>query len=316
MNQHNNSQGLVDVVIPAYNAARYIEETLYSAAAQGDILANIIVVNDGSSDNTASLVVSFAASHPNFSVQVINQENMGLSAARNTGIKASTAPFIAFLDADDIWLPEKLNKQLAVFDQSKDDRLGLVYCAYGAISESSIRLPKVTVVPPKLRGDIYRNLLHGNFISGSGSAVLIKRSVFDEVGLFDEKLRAGEDWDMWLRIAKIFHVDYCPKKLVFIRLHGTNMQKDKLRMLTSDLMILNKFVLTDQMSYFLLWKIRTYLINCKMQASEIPGFDLCTPDLQKMLSGTRMKLAALVLAPFSLAAKTYFNLKSLKRRRL
>lgn len=310
MNPADNSLQLVDVVIPAYNAARYIEETLSSTAIQGDILSKIIVVNDGSTDHTQELVSQFSAKHPHISIQIIEQANAGLSAARNAGIKASTAPYIAFLDADDLWLPEKLNKQLSVFNQAQNDKLGLVYCAYGAISEKSARLPSVAVISPSLRGDASRKLLLGNFISGSGSAVLIKRTVFDTVGLFDEKLRAGEDWDMWLRISKNFLIDYSPEELVLIRLHEANMQKDALRMLSADLMILNKFVLAGQMSYFLLWKIRTYLINRKMRASEIPGFDQCTPDLQNKLSGTSIKLATLVLAPLSLAAKAYFHLKS------
>jgi glycosyltransferase involved in cell wall biosynthesis len=310
MNQADNSRHLVDVVIPAYNAARYIEETLSSASIQGDILSKIIVVNDGSTDHTQELVSQFAAKHPHISIQIIQQDNSGLSAARNAGIQASTAPYIAFLDADDLWLPDKLSKQLSVFNQAQNDKLGLVYCAYGTISADSARLPSVVVISPSLRGDASRKLLQGNFISGSGSAVLIKRTVFDAIGLFDEKLRAGEDWDMWLRISKKFLIDYCPEELVLIRLHQANMQKDTLRMLSADLMILNKFVLAGQMSYFLLWKIRTYLINRNMQASEIPGFNQCTPDLQSKLSGSRIKLAALLLAPFSLAAKAYFHLKS------
>lgn len=310
MNSADNSRNLVDVVIPAYNAARYIEETLSSVASQVDALYKIIVVNDGSTDRTQELVSQFAAKHPHLSIQIIEQVNAGLSAARNAGIQASTAPYIAFLDADDLWLPEKLTKQLAVFNQTKNDKLGLVYCAYGVISEDSVRLPSVAVISPSLRGDASRKLLQGNFISGSGSAVLIKRTVFDAVGLFDEKLRAGEDWDMWLRISRNFLVDYCPEELVLIRLHEANMQKDTLRMLSADLMILNKFVLAGQMSYFLLWKIRTYLINRKMQANEIPGFDQCTPDLQHKLSGASIKVAALLLAPFSIAAKAYFHLKS------
>ena len=309
MNSASNSRNLVDVVIPAYNAARYIEQTLSSAATQGDILSKIIVINDGSTDRTQELVSQFAAKHPHLSIQIIEQANAGLSAARNAGIQASTAPYIAFLDADDLWLPDKLSKQLTVFNKTKNDKLGLVYCAYGAISAASARLPSVVVISPSLRGDASRKLLQGNFISGSGSAVLIQRTVFDAVGLFDEKLRAGEDWDMWLRISRNFLIDYCLEELVLIRLHEANMQKDTLRMLSADLMILNKFVLAGQMSYFLLWKIRTYLINRNMQASEIPGFDGCNDKLKNMLSGYRLKLAFIILMPLSAVAKGYLNLK-------
>lgn len=309
MNLIDHTSHQVDVVIPAFNAAKYIKETLFSVAAQGNVLSKIIVVNDGSTDDTQTIILDFAERNPQLSIQIIHQDNAGLSAARNAGIKASTAPYIAFLDADDLWITEKLIKQLSVFRQSKNDGLGLVYCAYGVISEKSERLPSVIVISPSLRGDASKKLLLGNFISGSGSAVLIKRTVFETVGVFDEKLRAGEDWDMWIRISKHFLVDYCPEELVLIRLHQSNMQKDVLRMLSSDLMILNKFVLAGQTNNFLLWKIRTYLIQRKMQGSEIPGFDQCAPELRNKLSGLRMKTAAFLLAPFALAAKSYFHLK-------
>ncbi|MBU3623197.1 glycosyltransferase family A protein [Polynucleobacter sp. AP-Latsch-80-C2] len=310
MNLASKNRGLVDVVIPAYNAARYIEETLLSVAKQGDALAKVIVVNDGSSDSTAEIVSRFAASHPTITIQIINQENAGLSAARNAGIKAATAPYIAFLDADDLWLQEKLNMQLAVFNHSKDEKLGLVYCAYGVISETSTRLPTVALIHPKLRGNVARKLLLGNFISGSGSAVLIKKSVFDTVGLFDEKLSAGEDWDMWLRISQSFHADYCPEELVLIRLHDANMQKDTLRMLSADLMILNKFEVLQQSNFFLLWKIRTILFNQHMTADAIPGFGQCAPSLQEKLSGLRLKIAFIAIAPLAIIAKAYLSLKS------
>jgi glycosyltransferase involved in cell wall biosynthesis len=310
MSSANNSCNLVDVVIPAYNAARYIEETLSSVASQVDALYKIIVVNDGSTDQTQELVSQFAAKHSHLSIQIIEQANAGLSAARNAGIKASTAPYIAFLDADDLWLPEKLTKQLSVFNQAQNDKLGLVYCAYSVISEDSTRLSSVAVISPSLRGDASRKLLQGNFISGSGSAVLIKRTVFDAVGLFDQKLRAGEDWDMWLRISKNFLINYCPEELVLIRLHESNMQRDSLRMLSADLMILNKFEAEGQTNFFLLWKIRTILFNQKISASIIPGFDQCIPRLQKKLSGLRLKVAFILIAPLALSAKAYLDLKS------
>ncbi len=310
MNLASKNQGLVDVVIPAYNAARYIEETLLSVAKQGDALAKVIVVNDGSSDSTTEIVSRFAASHPTIAIQIINQENAGLSAARNAGIKAATAPYIAFLDADDLWLQEKLKMQLAVFNRSKDEKLGLVYCAYGVISETSARLPTVALIYPKLRGNIARKLMLGNFISGSGSAVLIKKSAFDIVGLFDEQLRAGEDWDMWLRIAQSFHAEYCAEELVLIRLHDANMQKDTLRMLSADLMILNKFEALQQSNFFLLWKIRTILFNQHMTADAIPGFGQCAPSLQEKLSGLRLKIAFIAIAPLAIIAKAYLSLKS------
>lgn len=305
-----NHTNLVDVIIPAYNASAYIRETLASVAIQGSVLAKIIIVNDGSNDNTSEVVTQFVTEHPSLQIQIINQANAGLSAARNAGIRASTAPFIALLDADDVWVADKLNKQLTVFNQSSNDRLGLVYCGYSLINQNSTPLPSsIGVIKPKLRGEASKKLLTGNFISGSGSAVLIKSEVFQKVGLFDESLRAGEDWDMWLRITQQFHVDFCHEDLVLIRLHENNMQKDSLRMLTAELMILNKFYKSNRNNLFLLWKIRTILFNRQLTAASISGFDQCHLKLQSQLSGIRLKLAYALISPLALLAKGYLALK-------
>lgn len=307
---NNSDTSVVDVVIPVYNASAYIQQTLESVALQGLVLAKIIVVNDGSTDNTLEVVTKFVTEHPSLQIQIINQANAGLSAARNAGIRVSTAPYIALLDADDIWVADKLNKQLAVFNQLSNDRLGLVYCGYSLINQNSTPLPSsIGVIKPKLRGEASKKLLTGNFISGSGSAALIKSEVFQKVGLFDESLRAGEDWDMWLRIAQQFHFDYCPEDLVLIRLHENNMQKDSLRMLTAELMILNKFYETEQSNLFLLWKIRTILFNRQLSAASISGFDQCHPKLQSQLSGIRLKLASALISPLALLAKGYLVIK-------
>ena len=296
----------IDVVIPAFNAKAYLTETLQSVAQQGDVLAQIIVVNDGSTDHTAACVHQFAAAHPQMNIVLVEQANLGLSAARNTGIRKSTAPYIAFLDADDLWQAHKLDTQLQLFLSSIDPKLGVVYTGYSLISESSAPLSANTrLVAPKVRGDVYQALLRGNFISGSGSSVLIKREVLDAVGGFDEKLHASEDWDMWLRIARQFHFDFVDKPLVAIRVHAKNMQKDRLRMLSAELMLLNKLTQMQTGNDFLLWKIRTILVEQKITATQIPGFDECNPRLQKQLTGPAMQLSKILLTPLQYLAKAY-----------
>ena len=296
----------IDVVIPAFNAKAYLIETLQSVAQQGDVLAQIIVVNDGSTDHTAACVHQFAAAHPQMNIVLVEQANLGLSAARNTGIRKSTAPYIAFLDADDLWQAHKLDTQLQLFLSSIDTKLGVVYTGYSLISESSAPLSANTrLVAPKVRGDVYQALLRGNFISGSGSSVLIKREVLDAVGGFDEKLHASEDWDMWLRIARQFHFDFVDKPLVAIRVHAKNMQKDRLRMLSAELMLLNKLTQMQTGNDFLLWKIRTILVEQKITATQIPGFDECNPRLQKQLTGPAMQLSKILLTPLQYLAKAY-----------
>ena len=277
---------LVDVVIPAFNAARYIDQTLDSIALQGSLVHSIIVVNDGSTDQTALKVEAFTKQHPHLTVKLINQANAGLANARNTGIENVTAPYIALLDADDIWLRGKLERQLEVFNNSSDTRLGVVYTGYELIDENSLLISNDKgIIKPQARGDVRSKLLTGNFISGSGSSVLIQSKVFKEVGLFDEGLRASEDWDMWLRIAQQFHFDFVDTPLVQIRVHQSNMQKDFSRMLASELAMLNKFAQHGKHNYFLLLKIQTILFKKKMAAQDIAGFNVSEPWVKAQLTG-------------------------------
>ena len=167
----------VDVVIPAYNAGKYITETLQSIANQDAIINCIIVVNDGSTDDTQVRVLEFSKSTPQLNIVLVNQQNMGLSAARNTGIRLSKSDYIAFLDADDVWQHNKLSSQIELLKLKPQPLLGIIYCGYKLINESgkTIYADPRTIISPTLRGDVYKSLLRGNFISGSGSSVLIKR---------------------------------------------------------------------------------------------------------------------------------------------
>lgn len=300
MSALDSSHHIVDVVIPAFNAARYINETLESVALQGDVVQSVIIVNDGSTDNTAQVIDAFCQKHPHLTVRLIHQENQGLACARNTGIKATSAPYIALLDADDVWLAHKLSAQLAIFRKTSDLKLGLVYCAYELIDQGSKPiLGKNIIIQPHLRGQVSSRLQTGNFISGSGSSVLIRASVFQDVGYFDETLVASEDWDMWLRIAQKYTFDFINQVFVRIRVHPNNMQKDFLRMLTSDLAMLNKFCQNGQHNFFLLWKIRTILYRKKVSAKSIPGFESSETWVRSQLSDTQNQLWGFFMAPLN-----------------
>lgn len=302
---------MIDVIIPAYNAERYISQTLESLVGQADRIGSIIVVNDGSTDQTAQLVTSFAQNHPRLAIELINQTNGGLSHARNIGITHGKSTFVALLDADDLWLADKLRLQSELFQESSDPSLGLVYCGYELIDENGALLPKSRgIIAPRLRGNVHQALQKGNFISGSGSSVLIRRSVFDAVGLFNEQLPACEDWEMWLRISKQFTVDYVDLPLVQIRQHRQSMQKDEMRMLSAELLVLNLFYQQQERNPFLLWKIRTILHSKQWQARQIPTFSQCCPQLQETLTGASQWLAGLVLTPLEWATHCYWKLKN------
>jgi GT2 family glycosyltransferase len=189
--------------------------------------------------------------------------------------------------------------------------LGVVYTSYELIDEkSSIMSYEKGIIKPQARGDVSSKLLTGNFISGSGSSVLIKSAVFKEVGLFDEDLRASEDWDMWLRIAQKFHFDFIDLPLVQIRVHQNNMQKDFSRMLTSELAMLNKFEKQGKHNYFLLLKIQTILFKKRISAQEISGFETSEPWVKAQLSGPqRVIWQSLLYAPNAI----WGPLKKIKR---
>jgi glycosyltransferase involved in cell wall biosynthesis len=308
-------RGQIDVVIPAFNADKYINQALVSVSLQGDIVRTVFVINDGSTDKTQAIVETFAKSHHKLAIEIIKQKNAGLANARNTGIKASLqgskASYIALLDADDVWLTGKLDKQLHVFQASQDSKLGLVYSSYELINENGSAIAgENLIVKPYLRGGVYSSLLTGNFISGSGSGALVKSNVFEEVGLFDESLKASEDWDMWIRIARKFHFDYVNESLVQIRVHSSNMQKDFSRMLASELAMLNKFEQNGTHNYFLLWKIQTILFKKKMSATQITGFDSSEPWVKAQLTGYKRFLWQLLLP---IPTAIWVPLKKLKK---
>jgi glycosyltransferase involved in cell wall biosynthesis len=184
--------------------------------------ARIIIADDGSQDETPSIARKLESEFA--FVTHLRLPHGGVSAARNGGIDASTAPYIAFLDSDDVWLPSKLEAQMEVFAQA-DDRVGVVYSSYVLIDENGDLLKDALVVPPKWRGNIFDQVLLKNVVSGSASSVVVRRNVLDRVGRFDERLFHGADWDMWIRLASVTDFDFTEEPVVQLRLHGNSIQR-------------------------------------------------------------------------------------------
>lgn len=230
----------IDVVIPVYNGERYIIDAIASVDRQTYRPERIIVVDDGSTDNTEGLVSAYRGSTP---IDYIKKPNGGLSSARNAGIQRCTADLVALLDADDEWIEDKLEKQVEVFLRSEFDNLAIVYCKYLIIDENGELSTEhhVTELDPTLRGQIFEKLLGGNLVTSSASGVLVRRDCFNQAGLFDETLKAAEDWDMWLRIAQSYEFDYVGQILVKIRRHSQNMQKDYTHMFRNELLFFQKW---------------------------------------------------------------------------
>lgn len=210
----------VDVLIPVRDGARFLRACLDSVFAQTLPPRAIIVVDDGSIDETPDILADYAAGRAN--LQVIRSAPFGVSHARNLALEASRAPFVAFLDSDDVWHPDKLAKQMALFAADRP-KLGFVHCAYFCIDECGRRVA-TRVVAPRKRGDVFADLLQGYGVAGSASAVVARRDLVAAAGGFDESLFHGEDWDLWIRMAKLSHLDFVPEELTAVRVHALGTQ--------------------------------------------------------------------------------------------
>ncbi|WEL16676.1 Glycosyl transferase family 2 [Halorhabdus sp. SVX81] len=196
----------VSVVIPTYHRSDLIERAIHSVLDQTFDDLECIVVDDCSPDETAEI----ARSIDDERLAVLDhEENRGASAARNTGIEAATGEYIAFLDDDDEWLPEKLEKQLALLESS-DDSVGLVYC-WMDYRDADANL--VTEYRPTYSGDIFLDVLDKQRI-GNSSTLVAPAKVVENVGGFDESIPRGNDGDFIRRVAREYDVEYVPETLV------------------------------------------------------------------------------------------------------
>jgi glycosyltransferase involved in cell wall biosynthesis len=233
---------LVSVVIPAYNAEATIDDTLRSVRSQTHRDLEIIVVDDGSTDRTTSVVMAHAAADRR--VTLIAQENAGVAAARNAGWQSARSAFIAFVDADDLWAPSKIERQLDVI-LNGGLQVGLVYTWWALIDERNRIRWKVR--GRDIAGDVLEQTLLENFV-GHASSPLIRRQALVEARGFDSGLRnAGihgcEDWLVYHRIARRYHFGLVPDHLTGYRVVSGRMSSDRPRMLRSFRMVANEMKL-------------------------------------------------------------------------
>lgn len=209
---------LISVVIPAHNAEMYLDEALASVRSQTFSDYEILVIDDGSTDLTAEIASSYDG------VVLLSQENRGEAAARNSGIRAARGMYVAFLDADDIWFPSKLEKQVRRL--MAHPRTAWAYS--DALVFDSATRRTICRIGERIRlheGDILRPLLLRSFIPSA--TPVVKRTALTEAGFFDEarERSMGVDWSMWLRIAERHAVELIDEPLAMIRMHATNISQ-------------------------------------------------------------------------------------------
>lgn len=214
-----NNEPKISVVIPTYNKSQYLKEAIESVLNQTYQNMEVIVVDDGSIDNTREAIKSFDDPR----VIYFFQENKGPAIARNTGIKKTNGKYVAFLDSDDLWLKEKLEKQVDFME--KNSEIGLLGTGcYEVTDKGRIIGKKIFPIKNKI---LQKDLIKYNpFIQ---SSVMIKKEVFDKVGLYDEKFRESEDYELWLRIAENCKIANLVEPLVMKRYYreGLSPTKDK-----------------------------------------------------------------------------------------
>ncbi|HEY8310027.1 MAG TPA: glycosyltransferase family 2 protein, partial [Gemmatimonadaceae bacterium] len=198
----------VDVVIPTFNSIDFLPEAVESALAQTHHNLRVFVVDDGSNDSTPDYVRGITDER----VTYLRKENGGPASARNAGIRASDSPYVALLDSDDRWYPQKLERQLPLIERHDD--VALVHAFQHTID---VEGNQIALLEHDLRGRVFDRLLDGNFVTGSDSMVLLRREALERVGLFREDIVIGEDWELWLRLARDYAFDYVPEVLAAIR---------------------------------------------------------------------------------------------------
>jgi len=230
----------VGVIVPMYNAERTIGATLESVSSQTYSELDIVVVNDGSTDTSAAIVAEHASRDTR--IRLVHQKNSGVAAARNFGAALTTAEFLAFIDADDLWAPSKIAQQVSAL-LAGGSMAGLAYCWFAMIDAED----RVFSMDnrPLVEGRVLQLMCRNNFV-GNGSSMMLRRTAFLAAGGFDPSLRVQnaqgcEDMLMCMRVAEQFEFRVVPQYLVGYRMTNTNMSSDVRQMLRSCEIVFTEF---------------------------------------------------------------------------
>jgi len=226
----------VGVIIPAFNAARTLPIALESVVSQTFDDWQILLVDDGSTDDTAQVVAPFLDRY-GAKIKYIKQENRGLPAARNTAIRASTTEFLALLDADDVWMPWRLEESVKILRERP--QAGLAYGGITSIDQEGRPSGTFEGNPRCAEGRIAPQI-YMRKVDLPCPTLTFRRTCIDEVGLFDETMRATEDRELCLRIALRYDVAFVPRVIAYYRVSPSSMTNDPQRMLQAQMQFIEK----------------------------------------------------------------------------
>lgn len=248
-------KGCISVIIPAYNREYMVGNAIESVLSQSYTNLELIVVDDGSTDDTRNVARSFADDR----IRLIETDHRGAYVARNTGIENSRGEYIAFLDSDDVWLPGKLAKQMRVAERND---VAFVSTNGFMLSEGEkgYRMEfMLSTGNNDYRGKCYRELLKQNFISTS--SVMMSKSIFDDVGPFIAENRGRLDYEMWLRVAKKYEIDYISQPLFLYKVHADRLSSNTIARLHDRLYV---YHLEEERCSQSGWKAEAYIAKCSI----------------------------------------------------
>lgn len=210
----------ISIITPTYNSSKFIKRTIQSVIDQSYTDWEYLIVDDGSTDNTVELINEYIKKETRIKFFKTQENSGGPALPKNIGIKNATGEYVAFLDHDDEWYIEKLQKQLDIFNSNKNSKLGIVACYVNIKDNDTNKL--ISKRNNYYRGNIIKELTNNNFLFTS-SCVMTKLSILKEAGPFDSTFKVIEDWDMWIRISELgYDFDFVPEYLLNYLVHSKN----------------------------------------------------------------------------------------------
>lgn len=230
-------KGRVSVIMPCYNVADYVRSAIESVLSQTYSDVEVVAGDDGSTDNSRDILAELSQAHPGAIRTIQSAGNIGPFALRNLCIEEATGEFIAFLDADDLWHPQKLEQQIKQLEENRSAALSHTFATI--IDDKGTPVRRLNLNSELYVGDCFSRMIRNNGVATS--SVVVRREVLDKIGVFDERFRYRGDWEMWARVANHGEFALIPQELTLYRFHDNNISKNLEKIRPFAFAVLDKF---------------------------------------------------------------------------